>query len=230
MTWNLLFSFFFQNSECDEAFDLSHAPSLMSVTSSVDSCRHSNRFSNSSLEDESSHKLNQDGMSRKSRLRHTINKTIRRFRSGEGSDTDDDTMTSSNHVLTEAERRLKWADGVVVVYSICDQSSFEAARDVIRHIRRTEMVEFCRHGSTDFASFRVPILLLGNKVDLLHRRTVKAIDAKELASTFGCSFHEISVSEGYEPISEVMKDHIKSVRKVSKSRDGLKFKFRKNKW
>ena len=214
---------------------------MMSVTSSGDStsCRYSNRFSSSSLEDDSSMAVNNnnqknglEGMSRKNRLRHTINKTIRRFRSGEGSDTDDDCVTSPNHqVLTEAERRLRWADGIVVVYSICDQSSFEAARDVIRYVRQTEAAEICRQGSNvDFSACRIPVLLLGNKSDLSHRRKVKTCEAQKLASSFACAFSELSVSERYEPVCEVMKDHLKIIRRQQKQRDGFKSKFRKNKW
>ncbi|XP_039257054.1 uncharacterized protein LOC120333761 [Styela clava] len=207
---------------------LSQSSSLMSVTSSGDSCRLSNRFSSSSLEDETV-AANNNTLSRKNKLRHTINKTIRRFRSAEGSDdTDDDTITSSTQNLTEAERRLRWADAVVVVYSICDQSSFEAARDVIRYIRQTEAVEICRQGSNlDLAASRIPILLLGNKKDLEHRRRVDSNDAKKLASAFACSFTELSVSDSYEPISEAMKEHLKYARKVAKHRDGFKSKSRK---
>lgn len=235
--WDSAIPDLYQNSNDDDvnsdSSTLSHSSSMMSVTSSGgSSCRLSNRFSNSSLEEESPNNnkacYNDNTLSRKNKLRQTINKTIRRWRSNEGSESEEDT---SSYTTSEGERRLRWADGLVVVYSICDQSSFEAARDIIRYVRQTEATEVCRQGSNiDFAANRIPILLVGNKLDLEHRRQVKQSDGRSLSTAYACSFAELSVSESFEPVSETIREHLKVVKKSAKSRDAFKSKSRKSRW
>ncbi|KAG6929272.1 RERG like, partial [Chelydra serpentina] len=60
-----------------------------------------------------------------------------------------------------SEKQLRWADGFVVVYSICDRSSFHLARQVLQRIRQLK-----RRGSSE----KAPVILVGNKRDLQHRR------------------------------------------------------------
>lgn len=215
--------------------------SLMSVTSSGTSSCH--RLSNSSFEDEATTNNNnkpsgdtnlENFAPRKSKLRESFHKRLRRWRSNEENEGTDGEMTSSNDATdsnntTEIDRRLKWADGIVVMYSICDRSSLEVARDIIRYVRRTEAAEMCRMGSNDTVStYRKPILVIGNKLDLGHLRRVQSTEARELASSYSCNFVELSVSEKSEPVAEAMREHVKIVRKISKS--FLKNKGRKQRW
>lgn len=56
---------------------------------------------------------------------------------------------------------VSWADACIVVYSIGNQISFEAASSMLEEIQRLK------------SPFYLPILLLGNQKDLEHLRQVQ---------------------------------------------------------
>uniref|UniRef100_A0A671LGC1 small monomeric GTPase n=1 Tax=Sinocyclocheilus anshuiensis TaxID=1608454 RepID=A0A671LGC1_9TELE len=41
-----------------------------------------------------------------------------------------------------SDKQLQWADGVILVYSICDRSSFEVVRQQVQLIRQTRKLPF----------------------------------------------------------------------------------------
>lgn len=53
---------------------------------------------------------------------------------------------------------LRWGDAFVVVYSICDKSSFEEAADYLQQLTKLKLPSY------------YTLLLLGNKSDLDHAR------------------------------------------------------------
>ena len=55
---------------------------------------------------------------------------------------------------------MSWADAYVIVYSICDACSFEKAKTLLENISKVRSNSY------------LPVLLLGNKTDLEHRRAV----------------------------------------------------------
>lgn len=82
---------------------------------------------------------------------------------------------------------VQWADAVVLVYSVTDRRSF----DLIQQLH--QLVSRAGGAST-------PVILLANKVDLLHLRRVDSQQGPSLAATLGCSFYEVSASEDYNQV------------------------------
>lgn len=82
---------------------------------------------------------------------------------------------------------IQWADAVVLVYSVTDRRSF----DLIDHLHQL----VTRAGGAN-----MPVILLANKVDLLHLRRVDSQQGPVLAGTLGCSFFDVSASEDYNQV------------------------------
>ncbi|XP_043387091.1 ras-like protein family member 11A isoform X2 [Chelonia mydas] len=61
-------------------------------------------------------------------------------------------------VLDSLSRCVKWAEGFLLVYSITDYSSYQSIRPLYQHIRKVH------------PDSKIPILIVGNKGDLLHAR------------------------------------------------------------
>lgn len=85
---------------------------------------------------------------------------------------------------------IQWADAVVLVYSVTDQSSF----DLIPQLHQLAV-----RAHSDRSSMP-PVILLANKADLLHVRQVDSQQGPLLASALGCSFYEVSASEDYSQV------------------------------
>ncbi|GAB6019877.1 Ras-protein Rap-2a [Chamberlinius hualienensis] len=75
---------------------------------------------------------------------------------------------------------IKNGQGFVVVYSLTNQQTFQDIRTMKDQIVRVKGVD------------RVPILLVGNKVDLEHQREVSTMDGIALSQQWGCPFVEAS--------------------------------------
>lgn len=75
---------------------------------------------------------------------------------------------------------IKNGQGFVVVYSLTNHQTFQDIRTMKDQIVRVKGVE------------RVPILLVGNKVDLEHQREVPTNEGFGLAQLWGCPFVEAS--------------------------------------
>ncbi|GAA5847989.1 hypothetical protein JCM3766R1_005932 [Sporobolomyces carnicolor] len=87
--------------------------------------------------------------------------------------------------------RSQWireGDGFLVVYSTTSRSSFLRIHEFIQQITRVK------------DSDRVPIVLVGNKVDRINEREVDTREGQELAKRLGCEFVETSAKtrEGLE--------------------------------
>ncbi|XP_062320973.1 ras-related and estrogen-regulated growth inhibitor-like protein [Osmerus eperlanus] len=115
---------------------------------------------------------------------------------------------------TISDKQLQWADGVILVYSICDRSSFEVAQQQVRSIRHARKM-----------SASGPIIIVGNKRDLQHRRTVTSEEGRLLALSEDCVFFEISAAETYHGVLLVfhgLLDLIKESRAPRKGAAGIK--------
>ncbi|KAI1303155.1 Ras-related protein Rap-2a [Halotydeus destructor] len=76
---------------------------------------------------------------------------------------------------------IKNGQGFVVVYSITSHQTFQDVRSMKDQIIRVK-------GGNE----RVPILLVGNKVDLESQREVSTVEGMSLAQAWGCPFVETS--------------------------------------
>lgn len=75
---------------------------------------------------------------------------------------------------------IKNGQGFVVVYSITSHQTFQDIKNMKEQILRVKNTE------------NVPILLIGNKVDLEHQREVATVEGMGLAQLWGCPFMESS--------------------------------------
>lgn len=89
------------------------------------------------------------------------------------------------------EKKVQWADGYVLVYSICDRASFNTVSRLVHTIKSTK----------DYLNAeKAPIVIVGNKRDLHHRRTVLSEEGRLLALNTDCHFYEVSAAENYHSV------------------------------
>lgn len=114
------------------------------------------------------------------------------------------------------EKRTQWADGFILVYSICDRASFSIIRQQIQCIKATK--EY-------LGVEKVPIVIVGNKRDLHHRRTVSSEEGRLLALSTDCEFYEVSAAETYHGVLLVfhgLLERIRDSRTSAKKPAGIK--------
>lgn len=95
----------------------------------------------------------------------------------------------SNGSSPSAETQMNWADAYVIVYSICDTCSFDRAKSLLDTISKVRSNSY------------IPVLLLGNKTDLEHRRTVGVEEGHQVALEYNCQYYEVSAAENYVTIN-----------------------------
>ncbi|KAF3825201.1 hypothetical protein GH733_005835 [Mirounga leonina] len=88
----------------------------------------------------------------------------------------------------QLNRCIRWADAVVIVFSVTDYKSYELIGQLHQHVQQLHL------GS------RLPVVVVANKADLLHVKQVDPQLGLQLAGMLGCSFYEVSVSENYNDV------------------------------
>ncbi|KAE8584255.1 hypothetical protein XENTR_v10020881 [Xenopus tropicalis] len=96
--------------------------------------------------------------------------------------------TDSISCQEQINRSIYWADGYVFVFSITDYNSFRVIRPLYQHLRKI-------HPNT-----KIPLLLVGNKADLLRARQVDPDEGLLLANEVGGFYAEVSAREHYEGV------------------------------
>ncbi|MBN3311958.1 RERGL protein, partial [Atractosteus spatula] len=117
----------------------------------------------------------------------------------------------SQDLLSESsacEKRIHWADGFVLVYSICDRASFNSVSKQVQSIKAQK----------DYLGVeKVPIVIVGNKRDLHHRRTVSSEEGRLLALSTDCAFYEVSAAENYHSVLLVFHGLVERIREAKTS-------------
>ena len=93
---------------------------------------------------------------------------------------------------------IKNGQGFVVVYSLTNHQTFQDVKTMKEQIIRVK-------GCND----KVPILLVGNKLDLAHQREVSTVEGMSLAQSWNCPFMETSAKNRCnvnEVFSEVVRE------------------------
>uniref|UniRef100_A0A8D0GE24 small monomeric GTPase n=1 Tax=Sphenodon punctatus TaxID=8508 RepID=A0A8D0GE24_SPHPU len=111
-------------------------------------------------------------------------------------------------VLDSLNRCLKWADAFLLVYSITDYSSYQSIRPLYQHIQEVQ------------PDSKIPVIIVGNKGDLIHARQVETNNGIQLANELGSVFLEISTSENYQGVCDVFQYLCKEVSKLHSSSNG----------
>uniref|UniRef100_A0A8C0GVV3 small monomeric GTPase n=1 Tax=Chelonoidis abingdonii TaxID=106734 RepID=A0A8C0GVV3_CHEAB len=88
----------------------------------------------------------------------------------------------------QLNRCIRWADAVVIVFSITDYKSYELLSQLHQQVRQLH------------PGNRVPVVVVANKADLLHIKEVEPQNGLQLANMLGCTFYEVSVSENYNDV------------------------------
>ncbi|OCT65805.1 hypothetical protein XELAEV_18042054mg [Xenopus laevis] len=110
----------------------------------------------------------------------------------------------------QINRSIYWADGYVFVFSITDYNSFQVIRPLYQHLRKI-------HPNT-----KIPLLLVGNKADLLRARQVAPDEGLLLAKELGGFYAEVSAREHYEGVYSAFYQLCQEVGKMIFSCNGEK--------
>ena len=84
-----------------------------------------------------------------------------------------------------------------MIYSITNQQSFNEVQNIYDYIKAIRS--------------KANFVLIGNKFDLGHLRTVSRENGQQLADKYNCPFYELSVAEGYHETKRLFNDIIKYV-------------------
>ncbi|XP_048829506.1 ras-like protein family member 12 isoform X2 [Brienomyrus brachyistius] len=101
------------------------------------------------------------------------------------------------------ERYLSWASAFLVVYSIDDRRTFEGCQrylDVVTAHAKLLQVD-------------LPVLLLGNKLDMERYRQVSESDGRTLASHYDCLFYEVSACQDFVSVQRVFHEAVREARR-----------------
>nr|XP_032829866.1 ras-related and estrogen-regulated growth inhibitor-like [Petromyzon marinus] len=95
------------------------------------------------------------------------------------------------------ESRITWADAFLLVYSVCDRDSFNAALQMAQALRDA------RRPAGRAARAPAVVVVVGNKRDLQHARAVGTQEARALTAALGCGFFETSAAESRDDAETV---------------------------
>ncbi|XP_064160808.1 GTP-binding protein REM 1 isoform X2 [Anguilla rostrata] len=94
---------------------------------------------------------------------------------------------------------MQVGNAYVIVYSITDRSSFESASELRIQLRRIRQAE------------NIPIILVGNKSDLVRCREVAVEEGRACAVVFDCKFIETSASLHHN-VDELFEGIVRQIR------------------
>lgn len=122
---------------------------------------------------------------------------------------------------------LTWADGFILVYSITDRNSFNYIKLVKQHIVDIRVAATMGASSSSSSnslnnslstmanssslSVSTPLVLLGNKGDMVHLRQVAAEEGEILSKDFDCYFAEVAAAD---QVSEVADAFLELCREI----------------
>ncbi|XP_018564210.1 ras-related and estrogen-regulated growth inhibitor [Anoplophora glabripennis] len=115
------------------------------------------------------------------------------------------------------EANIRWAEAFILMYSVTDKCSFDECyrlKFLINYNkRRRRLGSSGKDGCGD-----VPVVLVGNKIDLAEDRMVSLEEGQKRSKEIGCvCFHEISVRESIEQVFNVFRDVCRFWRVHSKN-------------
>ncbi|XP_068171307.1 GTP-binding protein REM 1 isoform X2 [Antennarius striatus] len=122
-------------------------------------------------------------------------------------------MDTWEHNSLEEEERfsqdcLKIGSAYIIVYSVTDRSSFDSASELRITLRRAHQEE------------NIPIILVGNKSDLVRCREV-AVEGRACAVMFDCKFIETSASLQHN-VDELFEGVVRQIRLRRDNGDAIK--------
>jgi len=122
-----------------------------------------------------------------------------------------DTCTKSTVDLPSLDV-LGWADGLVLVYSITDRASFTYLKQILNHIQDIR--------GPQGKEKEVPIVILGNKGDMVHLRQVSSEEGEILSKDYDCNFCEVAAADQVNEVAEAFHElcrEVSAVRRKNKT-------------
>jgi len=106
---------------------------------------------------------------------------------------------------------IQWADGFLLVYSITDRPSFNYVKILRQHIYDTKTLpkEYPQGAAAQF-----PVVIIGNKSDLIHLRQVSTDEGDILSKDLDALFTELSAAEHVTQVAEAFFDLCREVHAV----------------
>ncbi|KAL5010125.1 hypothetical protein ScPMuIL_012430 [Solemya velum] len=108
------------------------------------------------------------------------------------------------------EDQLQWADAFLIVFSLTDRFSFDIAQGFLTYV------------CSNREDVRTPVIFLGNKCDLIHRRTISEKEASHVADSHSCQYLETSASENYAGVVHAFAELCRQIKVVNKKKEKLK--------
>lgn len=103
------------------------------------------------------------------------------------------------------DQYMREGQGFLVVFSLTKRTSFQDIEVIRQRIFRAKDTE------------QVPIVVAGNKIDLVEARQVSMTDAQEYCRRIGCPFFATSARTGHN-VEQVFSELIRVVRKDQQSK------------
>lgn len=103
------------------------------------------------------------------------------------------------------DQYMRCGEGFIICYSVTDRRSFQEASEYRKLIGRVRLTQ------------DIPLVLIANKLDLQHQRTVTTEEGRSLALEFGCPFYETSACLRHY-IDDVFYTLVREIRKKENKR------------
>ncbi|KRX99320.1 GTP-binding protein Rheb [Trichinella pseudospiralis] len=110
---------------------------------------------------------------------------------------------------------------IIIMYDVTNSSSFSSAADAL-YAMTSKLNDLDKEAT-------LPILLIGNKIDLERHRTIEFSEGKELARSYNISFLEVSVILGHQ-VEEILKVLLNSLGPSQKIRRIRSCRKSKKRW
>jgi GTPase SAR1 family protein len=120
------------------------------------------------------------------------------------------------------EDHIKWAEAYILMYSVTDRCSFSEVSRLKFLINSYSKKQRKSVTSPEAVMTSTPVVLVANQIDRIHDRMVTQDEGFQRSLELGClSFHEISVRENVESVSNIFEDIYLMCRKPRRCRQQL---------
>lgn len=106
---------------------------------------------------------------------------------------------------------VQWADGFMLVYSITDRESFNLVKTLRQFIYENKQIQ---KDAPQGIPAQFPIVIVGNKSDLIHLRQVSTEEGEILSKDLDTIFTELSAADHITQVAEAFYDLCREVHDV----------------
>ena len=149
-------------------------------------------------------------------------KSIQHYATNGSGESTQSTASTFEAILTHSD-----GEGFLIVYSICNRSTFDRIERIIERINRvkedtpqspTSPYTPSPHNPQQSRN-RIPITIVGNKRDMYNAREVSTDEGRMLASRLGCEFFETSAKQNAN-VENAFKSVVRGIKGVKTGATG----------